>query len=58
LSAATKASNAENISIPAAYLGIIVKIALGFISLVAIVFTKDRRAIHDFAAGSIVICSE
>ena len=53
-----KASNLEKISIPAAYLRIIVKIVLGFISLLAIVFTKDRRAIHDFAAGSIVICKE
>jgi uncharacterized RDD family membrane protein YckC len=53
-----KSPNLEKISIPAAYLRIVVKIALGFISLLAIVFTKDRRAIHDFAAGSIVICSE
>lgn len=44
-----------NISIPAAYLRIIVKIALGIISLLTITATKDRRAIHDFASGSIVI---
>ncbi len=45
----------ENISIPAAYLRIIIKIFLGFISLLSIPITKDRRAIHDFASGSIVI---
>jgi uncharacterized RDD family membrane protein YckC len=45
----------ENISIPAAYLRIIIKISLGFISLLSIPLTKDRRAIHDFASGSIVI---
>ena len=53
-----KASKSEKISLPAAYLRIVVKIALGFISLLAIAFTKDRRAIHDFAAGSIVIWQE
>ncbi|MBE0597419.1 MAG: RDD family protein [Desulfuromonadales bacterium] len=45
----------ENISIPAAYLRIIIKILLGFISLLSIPFTKDRRAVHDFASGSVVI---
>lgn len=45
----------DNISIPAAYLRIIIKIFLGFISLLSIPLTKDRRAIHDFASGSIVI---
>ena len=53
-----KASNLKKISIPAAYVRIIVKIALGFISLLTIATTKDRKAIHDFAAGSIVICKE
>jgi uncharacterized RDD family membrane protein YckC len=45
----------ENISIPAAYLRIILKILLGFISFITILFTKDKRAIHDFAVGSVVI---
>ncbi len=53
-----KASNLEKISVPAAYIRIVVKIVLGVISLLAIAFTKDRRAIHDFAAGSIVICQD
>jgi uncharacterized RDD family membrane protein YckC len=45
----------KKISIPAAYLRIITKIFLGFISLLSIPITKERRAIHDFASGSIVI---
>jgi len=45
----------KRISIPAAYLRIILKILLGFISFITILFTKDKRAIHDFAAGSVVI---
>ena len=45
----------EKISIPAAYLRIILKILLGFISFITILFTKDKRAIHDFAVGSVVI---
>ena len=53
-----KASNSERISVPAAYLRMLIKIVLGFISLLAISFSKDRRAIHDFAAGSIVVCRE
>jgi len=45
----------KNISIPAAYLRIVIKLLLGFISLLSIPFTRDRRAIHDFASGSVVI---
>jgi uncharacterized RDD family membrane protein YckC len=45
----------EKISIPAAFLRIFVKIFLGFISLLTIPITKDRRAVHDFASGTIVI---
>jgi uncharacterized RDD family membrane protein YckC len=53
-----KTSSLEKISIPAAYVRILVKISLGFISLLAIPFTKEKRAIHDFAAGSIVTYQE
>ena len=45
----------ERISIPAAYLRIVIKLFLGFLSLLSIPITRDRRAIHDFAAGSIVM---
>ena len=47
----------EHISIPQAYLRIIVKIYLGIISFFTILFTERKRAIHDFAAGSVVIYS-
>lgn len=43
------------ISIIAAYLRIVVKIALGIISFFSIPCTRKRRAIHDFAAGSVVV---
>lgn len=45
----------RRISIIAAYSRYFVKIFLGIISLFSIVFTKERRAIHDFASGSIMI---
>lgn len=45
----------RRISIPAAYLRIIVKVFLGIISFFSIPFTKNKRAIHDFAVGSVVI---
>jgi uncharacterized RDD family membrane protein YckC len=45
----------EKISIPAAYLRTVIKIFLGLISLLSITFTRDRRAVHDFASGSVVI---
>jgi uncharacterized RDD family membrane protein YckC len=48
-------SSNEKISIISAYIRIILKLFLGVYSLIAIPFTRDRRAIHDFAAGSVVI---
>jgi uncharacterized RDD family membrane protein YckC len=45
----------EKISLPAAYIRIVVKIILGFISFLTIPISKERRALHDFAAGSVVI---
>lgn len=45
----------ENISLPKAYLRILSKIILGFISFFSIIFSKEKRAIHDFIAGSIVL---
>ncbi len=43
------------LSLIQAYIRIIVKIFLGVISFFTIPFSKDKRAIHDFAVGSIVI---
>jgi uncharacterized RDD family membrane protein YckC len=45
----------ENISIPSAYLRIIVKLFLGLISFFTIPFSDKKRAIHDFAVDSVVI---
>jgi len=49
------ATTHEHISIPAAYLRVVVKILLGLISFFTIPISKNRRAIHDFASGSVVI---
>ena len=45
----------QKISIPKAYLRIVIKIFLGFISFFSIPFSSERRAIHDFVAGTIVV---
>ena len=50
-----KVSTGKKISIIQAYLRIIVKIFLGILSFFTIPFTKNKRAIHDFAVGSLVI---
>jgi uncharacterized RDD family membrane protein YckC len=50
-----KASNYERISILQAYIRIIVKIFLGFYSFFTIISSDKKRAVHDYAAGSIVI---
>lgn len=43
------------IAIPAAYLRFVVKILLGVISFFTMSFSRQQRAIHDMAAGSVVI---
>ncbi|MCP4724890.1 MAG: RDD family protein [bacterium] len=53
-----KVEDLDKISVISAYKRIIVKIPLGLISFFSIPFTKGKRAIHDFAAGSIVIYSD
>jgi len=45
----------EKISLPAAYIRIIVKIFLGIISFFSIPFSQEKRAIHDLIIGSVVI---
>ncbi|MGD9368879.1 MAG: RDD family protein [Desulfobacteraceae bacterium] len=50
-----KFSTGKKISIIHAYLRIMVKILLGVFSFFTIPFTKNKRAIHDFAVGSLVI---
>ncbi len=49
------AEGLKKISLFAAFRREIVKLFLGIISFFTIPFTKGRRAIHDFAAGSVVI---
>jgi uncharacterized RDD family membrane protein YckC len=50
-----KFGNYQRLSFPVALLRVTIKGLLGFISLFAIIFSKDKRAIHDYASGSIVI---
>ncbi len=45
----------KKIPFPFAFVRYFLKILLGLISLFAIIFSKERRAIHDFASGSIVV---
>jgi uncharacterized RDD family membrane protein YckC len=45
----------EKIPVPFAFVRYFLKIVLGFVSLFAIIFSEKRRAIHDYASGSIVI---
>lgn len=48
-------SRLAKISLVQAYLKIVVKIFFGFISIFSIIFSKRKRAIHDFVSGSIVV---
>jgi uncharacterized RDD family membrane protein YckC len=48
-------NQAERIGIFAAYVRFAVKILLGAISFLTLAFTKEKRAIHDLAAGSIML---
>ena len=48
----------DKIPIHFAYLRILTKIFLGFISFFTVMFSKNKRAIHDFAGKSVVICNE
>ena len=45
----------ERIGFLAAYVRFAVKILLGAISFLTLAFTKEKRAIHDLAAGSIML---
>ncbi len=46
---------ARTISFPAAVLRYVIKLFLGFISFFTMSFNSEQRAIHDMAAGSVVI---
>ena len=51
-------SSGHKISIFAAYLRIVVKLLLGIISFFSIPWTRKRRALHDFVAGSVVVYAD
>ena len=51
-------SSLKKISLFQAYVRIVVKILLGIISFFSIIFSVKKRAIHDFASGSIVLEAE
>ena len=48
-------ANSKKINILQALLRYIIKIGLGWISFLTIHSNKERRAIHDFAAGSVML---
>ena len=50
-----KFDNYQKLSFPAAVLRVFIKGLLGFISLFTIIFSEEKRAIHDLASDSIVI---
>ncbi len=47
--------NMKRINLLQAFVRFVVKIALGWISFLTIHSNKERRAIHDFVAGSVMI---
>jgi uncharacterized RDD family membrane protein YckC len=47
----------RRIPLYAAYIRYLVKIPLGFVSFLTMSFNERQRAIHDFAAGSVVVMS-
>ena len=47
--------NYERLSFPGALFRFLIKGLLGIISFFSIIFSKDKRAIHDYASDSIVI---
>jgi len=48
-------NHSKNIYFHMALLRFIIKISLGWISLLSISFNKNKKAIHDYAANSVVI---
>ena len=48
----------KKINIVQAYARFIVKFFLGWISFITVTFTQDKRAIHDFASGTIMVPKE
>jgi uncharacterized RDD family membrane protein YckC len=49
------ADNKRKINLLQAYIRFVVKVLLGWISFLTINSNKERRAIHDFVAGSVML---
>lgn len=47
----------EKISLPLAYIRVAVKFMLGWYSFFSILFSDQKRAIHDYASGTVVLLS-
>ncbi len=47
--------NSKNISFPYAIVRFLIKLALGWISLLTVTANEKRKALHDMAVGSIVL---
>jgi uncharacterized RDD family membrane protein YckC len=43
------------ITLPKAYLRIVVKVLLGLYSFFSIIWSEEHRAVHDYAAGTVVV---
>lgn len=50
--------NWSRIGIPRAYLRIVIKLVLGWISFVTVFMTAHRRGVHDLAANSVVLSAK
>jgi len=48
----------KKINLIQAYVRFIVKFFLGWVSFITVSFTEEKRAIHDFASGTIVLPKE
>ncbi len=48
----------KKISLPLSYVRYLVKLLIGWVSFLAMMFSSRQRAFHDFASGSIVVQSE
>lgn len=44
-----------NITLPQAYLRIVVKVLLGLYSFFSIIWSEEHRAVHDYAAETVVV---
>ena len=48
----------QRVSLGRAYLRMIVKLVLGVYSFFAMGFNRERRAVHDFASGTVVLAAQ